>query len=346
MSDTPTDGRWQPFHRTFLWPGWLVTALFVLAFSAGLSVPPTVQYVPLAVSVVLLGLPHGAVDHFAVSWSRGTAPTLDAVGRVAGLYLALGISYIVMWFISPVASAVLFIALTWFHWGQGDLYALVAVGSDDHLRTPGQRALTVLVRGGLPMLVPLLSFPDWYRRVVADLVGLFSPGGVSSLAPVFAPRVRDGLMVGYGLALVGSLALGYLRAGGRRDLSWALDAGETLLLVAYFTLVPPVLAVGVYFCFWHSLRHVGRLVAVDDTAAARLDSGDVAGALGRFARVATPLTVAALVLLAGFFLLVPRSPGDFTELVAVYLVFIAVVTLPHVVVVSVMDREQRVWRSG
>ncbi|MFB6224309.1 MAG: Brp/Blh family beta-carotene 15,15'-dioxygenase, partial [Haloarcula sp.] len=31
------------------------------------------------------------------------------------------------------------------------------------------------------------------------------------------------------------------------------------------------------------------------------------------------------------------------EWVALYLVLIAVVTLPHVVVVSIMDREQGVW---
>ena len=100
--------------------------------------------------------------------------------------------------------------------------------------------------------------------------------------------------------------------------------------------MPPLAAVGVYFCVWHSLRHVLRVIAADGTATVR-------AGLGRFAREAAPLTVLALVFLVGFGAVVPASPSTPAELSGLYLVFIAVLTLPHVAVVTWMDRREGVW---
>jgi hypothetical protein len=40
---------------------------------------------------------------------------------------------------------------------------------------------------------------------------------------------------------------------------------------------------------------------------------------------------------------VPRAPTGTADLVGLYLVLIAVLTLPHVVIVTWLDREQGVW---
>lgn len=58
---------------------------------------------------------------------------------------------------------------------------------------------------------------------------------------------------------------GKLPAGAQRRV-WREDAFEIVLLAAFFALVPPVLAVGLYFCLWHSVRHVGRLMLLDPTS--------------------------------------------------------------------------------
>ncbi|WP_284007415.1 Brp/Blh family beta-carotene 15,15'-dioxygenase [Haloarcula pelagica] len=330
----------ERLRSTGLVPSWAVIPVAVV-FLLGVSVPASLQYLPLIVSVGLLGLPHGAVDHLAVARARGREPDRRAIGRVVVLYVVVGGAYAVAWFLAPALSFVVFILVTWFHWGQGDLYALGGLAGADHLRSVPQRLATVVVRGGLPMLVPLLAFPAWYRRVATDLVGLFAPTAATTLQWAFRPDVRAGLAVGYGVLAVGTLAVGFHRADDRRP--WLLDAGETAGLVAYFAVVPPVLAIGLYFCLWHSLRHVARLLAVDDAAVAALEADDIAGAFARFARDAAPLTLVSLVLLGGLSLVVPNRPGTVAEAVALYLVFIAVVTLPHVVVVTVMDREQSVW---
>jgi len=331
----------RTLQRGVVRPGWVALALLLGTTPLLGDLPTAYRYAPLVASAVVLGLPHGAVDHLALDRVRSRSPTPRSVGRVGLLYLLVGGAYAACWFLAPTAAFVLFVALTWVHWGQGDLHALVRLGGASHLRTRGQRALTVAVRGGLPMLVPLVAFPGRYRAVGQALVGLFGPGSLGGVGWLFAPSTRLAVGAGFALLTAGTLALHARRAADPGD--WVLDAGETLLLWLFFLLVPPVLAVGWYFCLWHALRHVGRLALVDDGAATALAGGDLSLALGRVARDAAPLTAASLLLLGGWYLLVPASPTDVPGLVAVYLVLVAVLTAPHVVVVTLMDRAEGVW---
>jgi Brp/Blh family beta-carotene 15,15'-monooxygenase len=324
-------------------PAWAVHVALLVPFLLGVSVPLEVQYLPLAASVAVLGLPHGAVDHLALERSRGEPPTYRGMLLVGSLYALLGGAYLALWLLAPVASFVLFVGITWVHWGQGDVYALVAVEGVDHLRTPVQRALAAAVRGGLPMLVPLLSYPEQYREVAALLVGRFGVTAAADLAPLFGTGTRLALGAGFAALTIAALALGVRRGAGLDDPGWRVDALETGLLWAYFLVVPPVLAIGVYFCLWHSVRHIARLALVDPRAAGALGRGDWTAALARFARDAAPLTAVSLAFLGAFYLLVPARPTDLPGTVGLYLVLIAVLTLPHVVVVSLMDRAEGVW---
>lgn len=328
--------------RGVLWPSWVVTAGLIVPFTLGVSLPPVVQYVPLVASVLLLGLPHGAVDHLALPRVRGRDPTVRAIAGVFALYGALGVVYAVTWFLVPTAAFGFFILLTWAHWGQGDLYALLAVADVGYLDTRARRALATVVRGGLPMLVPLVFFPDWYRRVADALVSLFALASTARLDWAFQFETRLALGLAYGTVVLGYLAMGYLGSTTRRS-TWTVDAGETLLLIVFFAVVPPVFAVGVYFCVWHAYRHIARLVPLEPASKAALSDRRIRPALARFAREATPLTLVSLALLGGFYLLVPNPPANPLGWVGLYLVLIAVLTLPHVAVVTLMDREQGVW---
>jgi len=321
-----------------LWLPWLPVAVCTVAFAAGVGLPERWRYLPLAASVVVLGLPHGAVDWAVLP--RAVTGRLDArwILLVGVLYLVAGGAYAVAWFLVPVASAVGFVALTWFHWGQGELHPLVAVLGADHLDARPRRALFVLVRGGLPMLVPLLAFPERYRAVVAGFVAPF--GGELTTWPVTA-EVRLVLGVGFGALTVATLALGYRAADDHR--AWAVDAGETGLLWAYFLVVPPVFAIGVYFCCWHAARHIVRVATFDDVSAAALARGRLAPAARRFAREAVLPTLGGLVVCWALWVTAPAPPTTLAGAAAVYLVAIAVMTLPHVVVVTALDGVQGYW---
>ena len=321
-------------------PSWAAVALTAGAVALLGRPPLGVQFLAVAASLVVFGLPHGAVDHLALPRARGAEPTRRDRAAVGLLYLVLGGAYAVVWLLAPLAGALAFLALTWLHWGQGDVHPLVALVPGDHPDDRTGRVLTAAVRGGLPMLVPLLAFPAWYRRVLGWFVAPFG-GSTAGLAPLFAPWTRLALGTVFAGLTLGALARGYARSGPAT--AWLVDAGETLALWAFFLTVPPLLAIGVYFCLWHSLRHVGRLLALDEAAATALSAGRPLGALARFGREAAPLTAGALALLGGFSLLVPVPPAAPGEALGLYLAFVAVLTLPHVVVVGLLDREQGLW---
>ena len=321
--------------------GWLV--LGVTAVGVGLAalaggLPRSYQYAPLIVSVGLLGLPHGAVDHLVIPRWRGDRPDSRWFGIIAGVYLLVGGLYAVVWFVAPVVAFVAFILMTWYHWGEGELYPLRDFVGVDYLDRRDTQALTVLVRGGAPMLVPLVAFPAEYAFVAETLVGLFDAGAADALAPLFTPEARLGVGLVYAASAVGALGLGYLRTDATE--AWRIDAVEIGVLTGFFLVVPPILAIGIYFCFWHSIRHVARTILLHDPSATAVERGDVLGPAAQFARDAAPLTVVSVLLLGGLYALVPASPTDVPDLVGLYLVLIAVLTLPHVVVVTWLDREQ------
>jgi Brp/Blh family beta-carotene 15,15'-monooxygenase len=321
--------------RWVVLPSWIIlgalTVVFALVRTAEVSVPPVYRYVPFVVSIVVFGLPHGAVDHLVPARLRGEDPDLRSVGRVMLVYTVFVLVYAVVWFVAPGPAFAFFIALTLYHWGQGDLHASLALLRTNIGSRLG-RAVTLLARGSMPMLVPLVAFPGEYREVADAVIGVFDPRGASAVAFAFDPAFRYSVVAVLVLLVAATV---YLSRS-------SFEAGELALLAVYFATVPPILAVGFYFCFWHSTRHIARLVALDPVAADRIEDRDPTGALLRFARDAIPLTVGALAILAALWV-VASPPPTLEGFFALYLVLLAALTLPHAGVVTLMDRVQRVW---
>ncbi len=309
--------------------------------------PVEVGVATFALGTLVIGMAHGAVDHLVPLRAASAVSLRRSVALVSVVYAILGGAVIVAFFLAPVAAFVGFIALTWLHWGQGDVAALVVAGVE-HLPTSAERWLTLVVRGGLPMGVPLLGHPGEYRLVAEWMIGLFvvdAGAAAAAVDPVFTPETRLAVGAVMVAATLSSVGLGYarVRAGASRR-GWLRDVGEVGVLWAWFLLAAPVFAIGVYFAVWHALRHVGRLVLVDRDAANAIDAGDTRAALKRFARDAAPLTLGGFAVVAAVALAVPAgvaAPGD---LLGASLVAIAAMTLPHVVVVAWLDRRQGVWR--
>lgn len=331
----------RTFRRLVFWTAWLLLAIPVPAFLLGVDLPLLIQAFPLAVSAVLLGMPHGAVDHLVLPRLHDRRPSWRSIGAIVVLYALLSGAYLAWWFLAPAQAAVFFILLTWFHWGQGELFPLMAFIEADHLTSRIQRALTIVARGGLPMLVPLLGFPDAYRSVLAALIQPFTASGGSSLEWLFQPSVRWSLGIAFAAVTIVMLLHGYFHSQHR--FAWTVDAFETVFLWVFFLTVPPVFAIGLYFCFWHSARHVARLIAVDTPARRAIRQHDLTTALWRFIKDAAPTTAGALVLFYALLVIVPNRPDTLLEFSGLYLVLIAVLTLPHVVVVTIMDRYQGIW---
>jgi len=178
------------------------------------------------------------------------------------------------------------------------------------------------------LTVPLLVFPDWFARLAAGLHRVFGvpvPSGPLLSGPVTA-ALAAALVV---------LLLAYVADTLVSSRAVLQELGETGLLLAVFALVPAPMSIGLYFSLWHAWRHLGRLLT--------LPAGPQAGAarVRRLALDLLPITVIALGMLAALYVwAAPRVQGTET-FAALYLALIAALTLPHALLVALMDLPAR-----
>ena len=311
---------------------------FGAASLAGVSAPLWAQAVVYLVGMVALNLPHGGYEHVANLRRR----EWGVRGRYVALYLAGIAGFTGLYLLAPVAGLALALAVAVAKAGLGDLHVMDTTTGTPHLPGRASRLLAAAVRGGAVMLVPIVFWPDVFHSFSSLMIDMVEPGGLAPYAAVF-DVTRPLIAVGYALALLAHVAGGYLRGGGR---AWLVDAVESLLLVAYFAVVPVVVAVGLYFPLWYSARQTARAALVERPA----DGPDLLGAdPERAALVAWGVAVAGALLtggvLAGLYLAFPEPlPGGLlVGAVAFWSVAISIIALPHVVVGSLLDDEQGIW---
>ena len=293
---------------------------------------------PLLLGIVLIGLPHGALDHLVparigLPWARRPLP----FAAFLALYVAAAGAYGLVWWTAPTTAFVGFLALTIWHWGQGDQRFLEIFLGRGRTALAGS-LVTILTRGALPVLVPVLAFPaaadDLFRRATGAL-GLEVAGW-----SIGDPRVGTALAVLL-LALLAGYVPTALRAARDRTGAW-IDLGEVGLLILVFALVPAYAAIGIYFLAWHSLRHLARLLLLRPNDAEAVRRGRTARPVGRFALDLLPITLAALAILAGLAAWAEPNLTSVDDFVALYLVLISALTVPHAAVVAAMDARRRV----
>ena len=318
-----------------------LTVAFLGAALVNLRLSMRVQALVYLVGMVGLNLPHGGYEHFANLRRRATEFRL----RYVGGYLLMVGGFVGLFAVAPVAGLALSLGVACAKGGGGDLHVMRATTGTDHLRTRTQRLLAAAVHGGAVMAVPIVAFPETFHTFSGIMVGLFEPGALGAAGLNF-DVTRLAVGVGYGALLVGHLGLGFLRRTGSG--SFRADAAETLLLVAYFAVVPVVVAVGLYFPLWYSARQVARELAVPEAAdgpdllAAETPGGVALRAWG----VLVAGAVATGAVAAAVWWLAPNPLGYAPLLygaVAFWSVFISIIALPHVVVGAVLDRSRGIW---
>ena len=313
---------------------WMATIAFGVAGLAGLK--PTLgllEWLPLAVSLLVFGLPHGAVDHLEIVRLTGRPLSSPTVLLSLLAYLLAAAGVIALWSVAPTVCFAGFIALTWLHWGQGDLW--FALRHEDGNRRPLPARLSlVALRGALPMLGPLAWDPSAYRRIFEATTVLF--GSVDTSAAGWQTASELGLVTLVILLFVHLLVGRHVGSSADR---W-IDLGETITLLALFAVVPAVFAVGLYFCAWHGPRHLVRLARLRTDRPAASWS-----AVGTTLRQSIPLTVVSIAggLAIGLWLVSTSSSNTLADWFGWYLVLISGLTVPHVTVVFWMDQTEHLW---
>jgi Brp/Blh family beta-carotene 15,15'-monooxygenase len=327
----PGDSRPPNWLQTIALAG-LLAVLAGGALQSGLDLDENWwALLPLVASALLFGLPHGAIDHLVVIGLARRQLTLSTLLAVLGIYLGIMLGYGLLWWIAPFLSLGLFLLITIVHWGKADTaFDQIRYPESPALASKGFRWSHSALRGLIPIGMPMLAFPDATAEFLLSCSRLFSNDPMPSISPVQ-------ILVAAALALCFIAEIVFLLKHQPARGSMAMLA-ESLSLVALFALVQPLVAVGWYFCLWHGLRHVLRLSRYQPGFA------EATRSFMLFFKRALPFTLVALVMLFLFSTGLPSSE-EAGRWIALYLVVISTLTLPHMLVVEWMDRVELGMRA-
>lgn len=217
-----------------------ITALLVSALSVGIGRPDEqTELIVLGVLILLLGVPHGALDTIFAHRLYGIRTPLGWVGFVA-LYLLLAAAVVAFWVMAPAGFLLGFLVISAAHFS-GD----PAEGTPVPVR---------ILQGGCVLILPALLHEGEMGRLFALLAGQDAAGTVM-------PLIR--LLVWIWLPCV--LLAVILRA--RRDQFGTLEIGSIALLSVA---APPLVSFTLFFCGMHSARHILRTIDYSGRASTRL----------------------------------------------------------------------------
>ncbi len=204
--------------------------MFFISVSTGMSLiwvlyrpGMEAQALLLAPMVVVLGLPHGALD---MSIAQRLWP-LDTMRRTAlfiGLYVGIAAAVGGIWLVLPSVALAAFLIYSAWHF------------SDDWADAPVMFRIT----GG----IGAVTAPALFHQ--AEVATLFA-----YLAPASASRILAAGAWGLGLATLAVFVAVLLTQSARRGRS-ALEQAAIWALAA---ILPPLLYFVCYFCLLHSIRH-------------------------------------------------------------------------------------------
>lgn len=316
-----------------------VSILTVLLFSLSFTqIPDIVLYTPFILSALFLGLPHGAVDHIIPNKINSKYKS----SQIVILYLILMTLYLILWYLEPVLSAIIFIIITWIHWGQGDLYVYDSVLNSNHIVGNLQKVLHIIIRGALPMFVPLYFYRPRYVEIIKSMSEMVAEN-VNIIISQSVVLSTTFLLICLAAIYILISLYRLFESNWTGKYTFFADITEISILLLYFAIVPPVLAIGVYFCLWHSLRHIVRIIDIETDMSSSFELRRFITDMRWFARKSIPTTVISLLLLTGLFFYMSSGNYGIVSMLSVYLIVIAILTPPHFLVVVLMDKKDNIW---
>jgi Brp/Blh family beta-carotene 15,15'-monooxygenase len=210
--------------------GLAFSAVAWLALLASPWLPPLdaqAQLLVLAPVILLLGVPHGALDIVFVR-QLGGFRSIAGWGLFTAAYLAAAAAVVVLWGLAPGLFLAAFLLISVLHFS-----------GDPEGRTPPWFRL---LYGGAVVICPLALHAAEVSQLFAFLAG-------PAAAQVIVAALQWAAWPW--VAAIGMAAI----AGARRDPARSI---ELLSVTALLTVAPPLIGFTLFFCGMHSARHVLR----------------------------------------------------------------------------------------
>jgi len=190
---------------------------------------PQVELIVVATLIVLLGVPHGALDTIFARQLYGIQ-TLGGWLRFAVIYVLLGASVVGFFMLAPSGFLIGFLFISMLHFS-GDPAA-------------GTPWLARALYGGAIIVLPTVLHAGEITRLFALLVGI----DAAALVTPFLGLLAWPWLIGLALAAIQRLS---------KDWLTALEMGAVAVLAV---LAPPLISFTVFFCAMHSARHILRTI--------------------------------------------------------------------------------------
>ena len=267
-----------------------------MSLTSALSSMDTLNLIAL-ICVVFIGLPHGAMDgalaaHFGWMESKKKAATF-LIGYVAMAALVVG-----FWFVAPAISFIIFLGISMYHFGKGDV------------NTDGEEPSVTesLARGGV-----VIGGISQFHRVDADEIFQVLIGSNTELVWLFLNSVVPMTLIFAILSMVN-------KNTGERGSFLAEIAGLALI----FSILPPLVGFAIYFCLIHSIRHFASMRAM------------ISDTITKLQITKTTILFSAISWAAGLIILAQQSSNIGFEPALLQVIFIglAALTVPHMILVD------------
>ncbi len=208
---------------------------------------------PFLISLVLIGLPHGAADwavslklHSTTNWGLGLL-------KFSG-YLGFMVTMLALILFFPLMSLFVFAGISLWHFGRADQKDYQEQFGN-HIFSKSNGFLFLLSRGGLILGLPLFLHSEESLFVVNRL--LWTMGATISWTDSEPLFFGAGIIVLLSLTGTGFVLLQFCHKKTMRPFEMLLT--ETLVLGLTFWVLHPLFAMGIYFLTWHSWKHLRRL---------------------------------------------------------------------------------------
>jgi Brp/Blh family beta-carotene 15,15'-monooxygenase len=272
-----------------------------------------IQLIFFGLGVIFLGIPHGSLDHVIYHRERNEAMNFKSVVRFLLFYVGFAVLYAILWIISVELSILLFILISAYHFGEMDLNGLSLTSS---LKT---RILFSLY--GLLFLLNYLLFQ--FPQVEAILLGFpgFDDGQIGKLRLLYG--YQNEILIVSILFFV-PILLFYLYQSQQFGLQQLVSVLQLSLLMLIVFNLPILLGFGFYFNIWH----------------AGLSMAEIKKFLGWenknywFIYRKSWLTNGFSFLMIAILFIIFK--GNLERLLAIFFMSIAILTAPHMKVISVL----------
>ncbi|MDA0783983.1 MAG: Brp/Blh family beta-carotene 15,15'-dioxygenase [Bacteroidetes bacterium] len=253
------------------------------------------------VGLVFLGIPHGGNDFFY----RKEKNTSGSV-KFLLMYLGIMLLYLALWYVWPMLSLALFLLISIHHFGQSNF------------NTHRMMSLDSVLWGSWLVVFPVLKHSQEVFGIFATM--LDRPGAIVS---GFGHLNDSGLLV---VSIVFVLMYGAVLYRTHRS-GWMSYLLQWFLVTVWYWLTPLLLGFVVVFCFWHALQSMQYQL---DYVRVNYNQNRKKTLMGF-----VPFGLMALVGMA--FLL----RFDLESNLGFAFVLLSLVTLPHVVVMDGLYRNQK-----